>query len=79
MKDRFDLEHDIMNCWSVVDDVDLLMETIMDNPKFSDIPPEVCDRIANSLMGIKELYEMRFDKLWHTFLDANKLDEYKDQ
>ena len=51
----------------------------MDNPKFSDIPPEVCDRIANSLMGIKELYEMRFDKLWHTFLDANKLDEYKDQ
>ena len=79
MKDRFDLEHDIMNCWSVVDDVDLLMETIMDNPKFDDISPETCDRISNSLIGIKELYAMRFEKLWDTFRESHKLDEYRDQ
>ena len=79
MKDRFDLEHDIMNCWSVVDDVDLLMETIMDNPKFNGIPPETCDRIANGLMGIKELYTMRFEKLWDTFRESHRLDEYRDQ
>ncbi len=77
MKDRFDLEHDIMNCWTVVDDVDLLMETIMDNPKYSDIPPETMDRIANSLLGIKELYAMRFEKLWDTFLATYQLDEHK--
>jgi len=78
MKNRFDLESDIMNCWTVVDDIDLLMQTIMDSPKFSGIEPETCDRIANGLMGIKELYTMRFEKLWDTFEKALE-DEYRDQ
>jgi hypothetical protein len=79
MKDRFDLESDLMSCWNVVDDINLLLETVMDSPRYSDMPPEVGDMLSNSLLGIKELYDMRFQKLWNTFLDVNKLDEYKDQ
>ena len=79
MKDRFDLESDLMNCWNVVDDINLLLETVMDNPKYSDIPPETCDMLSNSLLGIKELYDMRFQKAWNTFTETHKLNEYRDQ
>lgn len=79
MKDRFDLESDLMSCWNVVDDINLLLETVMDSPRYSDIPPETCDMLSNSLIGIKELYDMRFQKVWNTFLESHKLDEYRDQ
>ena len=75
-KDRFDLEQEIMNCWCVVDDLDMVMERVLDSPKFASMPPELSDKIANLLIGMKELYEMRFDRLWETFLSSHELDEY---
>lgn len=76
MKDRFDLEQDIMLCWSVVDDVDLLMESVVDNPKYAAVPAKSVDDISNALMGIKELYNLRFERLWETFLQSHNLNEY---
>lgn len=70
MKDRFDLEQHIMECWNVTSDVDMLLEAILDSPRFSDMPAEYSDRIANMLLGVKELYEMRFERLWSTFEDC---------
>lgn len=75
LKDRFDLEHEIMSCWNVVDDIDMLYENVCDNPKF-DMPPETADRVANALLGLKELYEMRFERLNDTFCQAYRLNEY---
>lgn len=70
MKDRFDLEQHIMECWNVTSDVDMLLEAILDSPRFSDMPAEYADRISNMLLGMKELYEMRFERLWSTFEDC---------
>jgi len=70
MKDRFDLEQHIMECWNITSDVDMLIEAILDSPRFADMPADYSDRIANMLIGTKELYEMRFERLWATFEDC---------
>ena len=70
MKDRFDLEQHIMDCWNVTSDVQMLLEAILDSPRFDKMPAEYSDSIANMLLGVKELYEMRFERLWSTFEDC---------
>jgi len=76
MKDRFDLESDIMNCWSVVDDSKLMAEMIVDTDMYKGLDPKHQDQLSNQLTGIGDLYELRFQKLWNTFLQINKLDDY---
>jgi len=58
--DRFDLEQNIMKCWSVTDDIDLLYENVMDTDMSQ-------DDIANALLGLKVMYDMKFEKLWANF------------
>lgn len=65
--DRFDLEEQIMKCWNVVDDVNDLYEHIGDSSEFVDMPPKYVDKVMNKLLGVKELYDMRFQKLWDVF------------
>ena len=60
MADRFDLEQNIMKCWSVTEDIDLLYENVMENDMSQ-------DDIANALLGIRVMYEMKFQKLWDSF------------
>lgn len=59
--DRFDLEQNILKCWNVTEDIDLLYENVMENDDMSK------DDIANTLLGMKQLYEMKFNKLWDNF------------
>jgi len=75
MKDRIDLENEMHQCNSVVYDLEMVYENILDNPKFP-MPPETADRVANILLGLKELYEMRFDRLHDTFAQAFRLNQY---
>lgn len=58
--DRFDLEQNIMNCWNVTEDMHLLYENVMENDLTT-------DQIANALLGIHQLYEMKFNKLFQNF------------
>ena len=58
--DRFDLEQGILQCWNVVDDIDLLYENVMDKDMTT-------DEIANTLLGLQQLYKMKFEKLFDTF------------
>ena len=76
MKDRFDLESDIMNCWSVVDDSKLMAEMIVDTDMYKGLDPKHQDQLSNQLTGMGELYELRFQKLWNTFLEMHSLDQY---
>jgi len=62
MSNRFDLEQDIMKAWNVVDDIRLLNEMLMDGPT-----PMTEDQIANILIGMEHIYELRFNKLFNTF------------
>ena len=60
MVDRFDLEQHIMKCWNVTEDIDLLYRTTMDKDLSR-------DDIANALLGMKTLYEMKFEEMFSDF------------
>jgi len=81
MKDRFDLEHEITQCSCIVDDLQMLIDVIVDSDKspWNEMSPQLCDALHNKLFGIKELYEMRFDRLDDTFCQAFKLNQYAPQ
>lgn len=58
---RFDLEERIVQCWQIVDDLDYLAEKV-----------EYKDDLANLVLGLKTLYQAKFEKLWETFEDSIK-------
>ena len=57
---QFDMEQQIMNCWNVCEDLDTLMEGVLERGMTH-------DRISNALMGMKELYQLKFETLWESF------------
>ena len=59
---QFDLEQRIMQCWDVVDDLDVLFSAVCDSS-----PSLTEDQIANTLLGMKQLYDMKFYALMSTF------------
>jgi len=61
MTDRFDLEERIMHCWGIVDDLDYVAELVQDD-----------DKAANMVLGLKSLYQAKFEKLWETFENSIK-------
>ena len=61
MKDRFDLEQQILDCWRIVDDLKLLSEYVIEDPSSTK------DSISNVTIGLEQLYQIKFDKLFRTF------------
>lgn len=62
MSTQFDLEQKIMQCWDIVDDLEVLYTQVLDAPRrLTD------DEIANVLLGIKQLYDMKFNSLMSTY------------
>ena len=64
---RFTLEQQIMECWHVVDDIDVMHEFIGDDKFFEGMKPEHQDKIMNLLLGMKEMYGLKFDRTFKTF------------
>ena len=62
MSDRFDLEQNILDCWKITDDVNLLYKNVMEEELDK-------DKISNVLLGLQAIYSMRFEQLWETFED----------
>ncbi|MDB4435649.1 hypothetical protein N9152_00005, partial [bacterium] len=62
--------------WNVVDDTKLMAEMIVDTDMYKGLDPKHQDQLSNQLTGIGDLYELRFQKLWNTFRQVNKLDDY---
>lgn len=60
-RDRFDLESDIMNCWSIVEDIKELNRCMLDRRKMTD------DEISNYLLGLETIYQVKFERLFETF------------
>ena len=58
MSNRFDLEQQIMQCWGIVDELDYVLEAVEEGDE---------DKIFNLLIGLKELYARKFDKMFNTF------------
>lgn len=53
---RFTLEDQIMKCWGVLDQIDTVIEGTIEY----DWTP---DQTSNALLGIKEIYQLEFNKL----------------
>ena len=62
MEKIFDLEQEIMKAWHVVDDIQLLYENVMETNMSA-------DDIANALLGLESIYNMRFQKVFNMFED----------
>ncbi len=56
MISRFDLEQQFLSCWNIVDELDFVSELVQDN-----------DKAMNVLLGLKELYQLKFEKCFNTF------------
>ena len=65
MMNIFDLEQEIMKAWHVVDDIQLLNENVMETDMST-------DDIANALIGLAKIYNMRFEKVFNMFEDLSK-------
>lgn len=57
---RFDLEQQIMNCWQVCEDIDAVYQ-VGGTREMTE------DELANALLGLKTLYQLKFEILMQTF------------
>ena len=51
-RDRFDLEQEILECWKVTNDINMLVEQ---------------GASVESFKTLADYYELKFDRLWNTF------------
>ena len=68
-KDRFDLEQEIMECWSITTDIENL-RIALDSSMTE-------DQLDNYLLGLTAIYEVKFSKLFDTFGDLIKTQQIK--
>lgn len=59
VKDRFDFEQEILGCWNITSDLDVLLQAI--DREASE------DEIMNIIIGLKALYDQKFQTLFETF------------
>ena len=67
MKNRFDLEEAIGQMAQFTTDIDTVIYAIGDAPE-----PATEDELLNMLIGIKQLHETRYQKMWGIFEDLIK-------
>ena len=59
-KNRFDFEQEIMACWNIVEELKVLHEGVLERDLTS-------DQVSNILLGLAEIYQLKFDILFSTF------------
>ena len=67
-KTRFDLEQEIMGCWHIVDDLQVLLD------KWDSITE---DEKLNIIIGLSSLYQLKFDAMFRTFETCIHNKEFK--
>jgi hypothetical protein len=71
MNPKVDLESAIMLAWQTSEDIDLLYKHHGDHPV-----PMSEDEVANALLGIKVLHDMRMEKLMDVYCRKLELNQY---
>ena len=72
MKDRFDLENEIVTLHSFADQLSTVSEAIMEARLTT-------DETVNALEGINVLLKLQAEKLFDTMSQCFKLDGYRDE
>ena len=67
MKNRHVLEEAIGQMAQFPNDIDTVIYAVGDAPE-----PATEDELLNMLIGIKQLHETRYQKMWHTFEELIK-------
>ena len=62
MTKLYELEPQIMDCWSVCNDLETVFKQIGDGER--DITE---DEMMNALMGMQQLYQWKFEQLFYKF------------
>lgn len=78
MKNRFDLEQEIMECWGIVDDLKAIEEAVLSSSDFAGMEAKYTDKIAN-LLSMRHLYQLKFERLWNTFENCIKYKNIGDE
>ena len=74
-----ELEQQIMECWNVTGDLDMVTKYFLDDPKFAEaLKGETWDEMANKYFAIIELYQLKFETMWKTFEQVTE-DYYANQ
>jgi hypothetical protein len=68
---RLDLEDKISKTWMTSEDIDLLYRQVLDAKN-----PLDNNDIANVLLGIKSLHDLRCQETWDCFIKVFELDSY---
>jgi hypothetical protein len=63
MNKILDLEERIMDCWNILEQIDTTLQ-IVDRTKCDE------DAVSNALIGIKQLYQTKFEVMFETFEDV---------
>lgn len=71
MKDRFDLENEIMNLHTFVDNLGTLSEGILEHELTT-------DETVNAIEGLRVMLSLQANKLMDTMSQCFKLDQYRD-
>ena len=67
MSNIADLEQQIMECWNVTKDIEMVTKHLIDHTDgYSD------DDVMNNYLAIKDLYEVKFEALWRTLDDVTE-------
>jgi hypothetical protein len=74
MKNRFDLEQDLLDVSAICKDLDLFLEA------YSDLPTKMTeDQVFNYVFGIRNVLHLRFEKAWDTYCRVFEIDGYADK
>lgn len=61
----FAIEQNIMNCWNVCDDIDVVLKQLDSGDKsLTD------DELANALVGLRTIYQWKFEQLQNSLEDV---------
>lgn len=74
-RDRFLLEQKLMNCWQITDDLNTLSHFISGN---TDISVQAQDKLLNMLLGMTELYNLKFEHTMDLFSELVQNGTIKD-
>jgi hypothetical protein len=58
--DRFDFEQSLMKCWNITEELDTIAAGALEYDWSK-------DQIANSLIGLKVIYDLKFNQLFDMF------------
>jgi hypothetical protein len=65
MRDRFDFEQQLMSCWNITDEIDLLNKSVLEGKVGGGEMTK--DEISNYLLGLSTIYSHKFNQLWEDF------------